>query len=129
MKNVIQVAGPALALVVLAGCGGGSDGTAIPTLTIGHVSHDHQIALGAAALQPQLMKDRCGFHLEELKPRDVYRLRRGDTPLAELLIKKVGGGSRMPAAMSSPARYHSTIVNSGLCNGPCSPRRNTRATW
>ena len=37
--------------------------------------------------------------------------------------------SRMPSAMPSPARYHSTIVNSGLCSGPCSPRRNARVTW
>ena len=73
----------------------------IPVLTVGHVGHDHQIALGVAAMQPDLMESRCGAHLEELKPREVYRLVRGDRALCELRIKKVGGGSRMPTAMSN----------------------------
>ena len=28
----------------------------VPSLTLGHVGHDHQIALGVAALKPDLMK-------------------------------------------------------------------------
>ncbi len=72
----------------------------IPTLTIGHVGHDHQIALGLAAMEPEFMQETCGVHLKELKSREVYRLMAGDKPMAEFLVKVVGGGSRMPTAMS-----------------------------
>ena len=105
-RNVTHAAVGFLALLLCA-CGGkteqGSPGGAapeIPTLTLGHVGHDHQIALGVAALEPGLIQERCGFHLEEKKPREVYRLMAGDVPLADLLVKKVGGGSRMPSAMA-----------------------------
>lgn len=71
-----------------------------PTLTIGHVGHDHQIALGVAAMKPDYMKKECGVYLKEMKPREVYHLMKGGKTLAEFLVKKVGGGSRMPSAMS-----------------------------
>jgi len=95
----------AIAALLAAGCGksekkGGPGAVPIPTLTIGHVGHDHHIALGVAALEPGLVEKKCGFRLVEEKPREVYRLMEGDVPLARLLVKKVGGGSRMPTAMS-----------------------------
>jgi NitT/TauT family transport system substrate-binding protein len=46
------------------------------------------------------MRQACGLHLEALKPREVYRMVQGGRPIAELHVKKVGGGSRMPEAMS-----------------------------
>ncbi|MEN8149402.1 MAG: ABC transporter substrate-binding protein [Planctomycetota bacterium] len=71
----------------------------LPKLTIGHVGHDHQIALYVAALQPKLLKERGGVWLKEKKPREVYDLMDGDEAVAELHLTKVGGGSNMPAAM------------------------------
>ena len=112
MKRIAWLAASLIAALLLVACGGNggsskSDGNGssnsperLPTLTVGHVGHDHQIALGLAALEPERMQKACGAHLKELKPREVYQLVAGDKPLAELHIKKVGGGSRMPEAMS-----------------------------
>jgi NitT/TauT family transport system substrate-binding protein len=103
MPTIVRGSLLGLALVLAAACGGGGPGentAALPVLTVGHVGHDHQIALGVAALEPELMQRECGVHLEELKAREVYRMMRGDRPIAELHVKKVGGGSRMPEAMS-----------------------------
>lgn len=104
MKGIMIPAVLAAVLLLFAGCSKESEEAAapaeIPSLTLGHVGHDHQIALGVAAMQPDLMQDKCGYHLEELKAREVYNLKRGDDVLAEILVKVVGGGSRMPTAMS-----------------------------
>ncbi len=82
-------------------CGGEEtqDGEQPPKITIGHVGHDHQIALFVAALEPDPIKAKCGIALVEKKAREVYDLVEGDEVLAELHLKKVGGGSKMPAAM------------------------------
>mgnify|MGYP006295571539 CR=1 FL=1 len=105
------IAVPALALPLwLAGCGGeekkepaGREARTPVQLAIGHVGHDHQIALGLAALRPEATKEACGIHLVERKPREVYDLHRGGERLARFLVKKVGGGSNMPAAMEKGA--------------------------
>jgi NitT/TauT family transport system substrate-binding protein len=92
----------ALAAALLAGCGGNETGTAPagpPRLTVGHVGHDHQIALYVAALAPEKLRARGGIWMREKKAREVYDLMDGDTPIAELHLVKVGGGSQMPAAM------------------------------
>lgn len=69
------------------------------TLTVGHVGHDHQIALGVAALEGERFRKECGIYLKERKHREVYDLIDGGKPVARLLIRKVKGGSAMPAAM------------------------------
>ncbi|MBN2492578.1 MAG: ABC transporter substrate-binding protein [Planctomycetes bacterium] len=92
-----------LAAMLVTACGGADQESvpaAVPLLTLGHVGHDHQIALGVAALEPEKMRQQCGIHLQELKPREVYRMMEGERPIAELHVKKVGGGSKMPEAMS-----------------------------
>jgi NitT/TauT family transport system substrate-binding protein len=97
-----------LALTVLAGCGGepadestGGDAEGeVPTLRLGHVGHDHHLALYVAALEGERFKADYGTYLEEVKPREVYDLADGGRRLARLQFLKVGGGSRMPAAMS-----------------------------
>jgi len=71
----------------------------LPVLRVGHVGHDHQIALGVAALKGQAFQADCGVWFQELKPREVYILHERETPLAELHLIKVQGGSAMPAAM------------------------------
>jgi sulfonate transport system substrate-binding protein len=73
--------------------------TAQPVVNIGHVGHDHQIALGVAALKGKAMQTQCGVWLKELKSRQVYELCDDSKVLAELHLHKVKGGSAMPAAM------------------------------
>ena len=94
----------ALVALVLLACGGSDETTGkapvqLPTLKIGHVGHDHHIALYIAALDPEETKRRCGAWLAEKKPNEVYDLVVEGDPIAELHLIKVGGGSNMPAAM------------------------------
>ena len=94
-----------LLAVAVAGCGKREkpetkeDAAPPVTITVGDVRHDHQIALGVAALQADRMKAEFGIYLKEVKAREVYDLIEGDQPLARLMIKKVSGASAMPAAM------------------------------
>ncbi len=98
MKSVLLCFGIFLVLLLPASCGRSGGGN-LPTLSVGHVGHDHQLALGAAALKPGVMEKACGIHLKEEKPREVYLMVKGGKPEARIFIRKVGGGSRMPAAM------------------------------
>ncbi len=70
------------------------------TLKVGHVGHDHHLALYLAALEGERFKKEFGIYLKEIKSREVYDLVEGDKVLARLRFLKVGGGARMPAAMS-----------------------------
>jgi NitT/TauT family transport system substrate-binding protein len=72
----------------------------LPTLRVGHVGHDHQLALYVAALESAGRKEAWGIHLRELKPKEVYDLVEGDMPIARLRFVQTEGGSAMPAAMS-----------------------------
>jgi len=100
----------AVTALAVAGCGGeqageddkpaGEDGKAIATLHVGHVGHDHQIALYVAALAGESFVKQYGVGLKPVKDREVYDLIEGGRTLARLRLVKVGGGSRMPAAMS-----------------------------
>jgi len=71
----------------------------VPQLRVGHVGHDHQLALYVAALEGRLLEPRCRAYLEKVKEKEVYDLIDGGAKLARLHLVKVGGGSRMPAAM------------------------------
>jgi NitT/TauT family transport system substrate-binding protein len=90
-----------LAATALTACGGGTESpaTKVPRITIGHVGHDHQIALFIAALRPSVVEEVCGISLVPKKEREVYDLVKDGKVLAELHLSKVGGGSKMPAAM------------------------------
>jgi NitT/TauT family transport system substrate-binding protein len=91
----------------MCGCGDSTApdaGDAPPaTIHVGHVGHDHQIALGVAALHGERFRKDFGVYLKEVKPREVYDLIEGDKALARLHIRKVKGGSAMPAAMAAGA--------------------------
>jgi NitT/TauT family transport system substrate-binding protein len=69
------------------------------TLTLGHVGHDHQIAVYVAADEGQALEERYGVYLKPLKDREVYELVEGGRTVARVRMIKVGGGSGMPAAM------------------------------
>lgn len=69
-------------------------------LRVGHVGHDHHLALYVAALASDRCKKDFGIYLRQVKPKEVYDLVENGKALARLHLIKVGGGSRMPAAMS-----------------------------
>jgi sulfonate transport system substrate-binding protein len=106
MNRQLYLLAVLLAAVVLTACGGdpadtngdSPDGPP-PQITIGHVGHDHQIALFVAALEPGPIEKACGVALVEKKAKEVYDLVENGEVLAEIHMKKVGGGSKMPAAM------------------------------
>lgn len=70
------------------------------SLKVGHVGHDHHLALYVAALEGERFKKNHGIYLKEVKSREVYDLIENGKTHARLRLLKVGGGSRMPAAMS-----------------------------
>jgi len=74
--------------------------TAPPIITVGHVGHDHQIALYVAALEGEKLADAYGICLKMVKDREVYDLIDCGKTVARLKLVKVGGGAKMPAAMS-----------------------------
>ncbi len=93
----------------LGGCGEGPAETPAPPgptpndapqLTVGHVGHDHHLALYVAALEGEALAGADATHLREVKEKEVYDLVDGGTVVARLRFLKVGGGSNMPAAMS-----------------------------
>jgi len=69
------------------------------TLTLGHVGHDHQIALYVAADQGEALEAEYGVYLKPLKDREVYDLMDQGRNVARIHLIRVGGGSGMPAAM------------------------------
>lgn len=85
------------AAVVLRGAPARSEG--VPLVNLGHVGHDHQIALYVAADAGQALEQAYGVHLAPLKDREVYELFDGGRKVAQINLVKVGGGSGMPAAM------------------------------
>jgi NitT/TauT family transport system substrate-binding protein len=89
------------AALLTAGFAGGVPSRAeeVPTLAVGHVGHDHQIALYVAADAGQALEDAYGVRLAPLKDREVYELFDRGKKVAQVNLIKVGGGSGMPAAM------------------------------
>ncbi|MFH1742531.1 MAG: ABC transporter substrate-binding protein [bacterium] len=71
----------------------------VPEFRVGHVGHDHHLALYVAALEGEALDSHCGAFLKEIKETEVYDLIVSGEHLARLRFVKVGGGSRMPAAM------------------------------
>lgn len=98
MRSAAWLAG-ACALALLAGFPGVTAGEELPTLSVGHVGHDHQLALYVAADAGPALEERYGVGLRPLKDREVYELVDGGRPVAQVRLLKVGGGSGMPAAM------------------------------
>lgn len=72
----------------------------LPLLRVGHVGHDHHSALYVAALAGTAFQKPYGIWLEEVRPKELYRLHDGRKTVGEIQLFKAGGGSDMPAAMS-----------------------------
>lgn len=71
----------------------------LPMITVGHVGHDHQLALYVAAEAGKSLEKQYGVYLKELKPQEVYELYDSGKRVASVRMVRVGGGAKMPAAL------------------------------
>jgi NitT/TauT family transport system substrate-binding protein len=69
-------------------------------LTVGHVNHDHQIALYVAADNSAAYEKESGLALRMVEDRRRYELFDRERKVADVDVVVVGGGSRMPTALS-----------------------------
>lgn len=90
-----------LLLVVPPGCSQKTPAPdAPPMLRVGHVGHDHHLALYVAAQEGERFRQRYGVHLQLLKEQEVYDLVEGGKTLARLRLIKVAGGSNLPTTLA-----------------------------
>jgi sulfonate transport system substrate-binding protein len=85
--------------LILAACGQPSDAPqsdAVVLLKVGHVGHDHHLALFVAC---DTARD-SGIHLKVVEDRKHYELFDGARKLADIELVRVGGGSKMPTALA-----------------------------
>jgi NitT/TauT family transport system substrate-binding protein len=73
----------------------------LPVIKVGHVGHDHQIALYVAADEGRALEKHYGVYLEKLKDFEVYDLYDKGRAVARVHFVRVGGGAKMPAALSA----------------------------
>lgn len=74
----------------------------LPHIKIGHVGHDHHMALFLAADRGRTMEGKSsGYWLNKIKDRHIYQLMKGDAPQALVEVIKVGGGMGMPSSIAS----------------------------
>lgn len=71
----------------------------LPLIKVGHVGHDHQIALYVAVEEGRSLEKQYGVYFKELKSQEVYELYDKGKAVARVHIVRVGGGSKMPAAL------------------------------
>jgi len=93
------------ATLFLAGCGSSEsrepmDRPAVPDIRVGHVGHDHQIALFVAADNADRFSMKTGISLKMVEDRKLYELFDGKRKLANVEIVLVGGGAKMPTALA-----------------------------
>jgi NitT/TauT family transport system substrate-binding protein len=91
----------ALTLLAMAGLRGAalSADEGLPLIRVGHVGHDHQLALYVAADAGPALDKAYGVSFRELKAQEVYDLYDNGKPVARVHLVRVGGGSKMPAAL------------------------------
>ncbi len=69
------------------------------TLKVGHVGHDHHLALYMACDYADELSIN-GVRLEKVEDMKYYTLYKNETKLADVEIVKVGGGAKMPTALA-----------------------------
>ena len=69
------------------------------TLKIGHVGHDHHLALFVACDYANELTTG-GVTLKKIEDKKFYQLHDNGQKIADIEIIKVGGGSKMPAALA-----------------------------
>ncbi len=90
-------------LLTLPGCSrdDSPEGQSKPvTIRLGHVGHDHHLALFVAADNADKYHNQTQITLKLVEDRKLYELFEAGQKLADIEIVKVGGGSRMPAALA-----------------------------
>ena len=69
-------------------------------LKVGHVGHDHHLALFVALDNAQDYATETGLSLNVIEDRKFYELTDDGRVVANVQIVKVGGGSKMPTALA-----------------------------
>ena len=85
---------------LLCGCGSDSDSQDIPTIKVGHVGHDHHVALFVALDKAEEFSRQTGISLRTIEDRKLYELTENGQKIADVQIVRVGGGSKMPTALA-----------------------------
>ncbi len=98
MKRIAGIA-VLLLFAVTAMAAKGADEQDVPMIKVGHVGHDHQIALYVAAEAGSDLEKKYDVFLKELKPQEVYELHDRGRRVAIVHMVRVGGGAKMPAAI------------------------------
>ncbi len=70
------------------------------TIKVGHVGHDHHLALFVACDNAGLYETVCGIGLKAVDDQKLYELTKNGQKIADVQIVKVGGGSKMPTALA-----------------------------
>jgi NitT/TauT family transport system substrate-binding protein len=79
----------------------GSPGAAAPvTIRLGHVGHDHHIALFVAFDNAAQYARQSGISVKTIEDQKFYELFDQGKKIADVEIVKVGGGSKMPTALA-----------------------------
>jgi len=74
--------------------------TAPTTIKVGHVGHDHHIALFVALDNASLYAKESGINVKVVEDRKFYNLFDKGQKVANMEIVRVGGGSKMPTALA-----------------------------
>jgi NitT/TauT family transport system substrate-binding protein len=100
MKKVtIPVLGFLALLCLCSGCRKKSE-TEVVSLRVGHVGHDHHLALYVAADNTAQYAKGSSVALKTVEDRKFYALTDKGEKVADVEIVKVGGGSKMPTALA-----------------------------
>lgn len=96
---------PMLSLVLLSGCSkeaetAVSGGPKPVTIKVGHVGHDHHIALFVALDNADKFSKTSGIELRTIEDRQRYELIVKNRKIADVQIVMVGGGAKMPTALA-----------------------------
>jgi len=74
--------------------------TAPVTIRVGHVGHDHHIALFVAFDNAAQYAEQSGISVRTIEDQKFYELFDRGQKIADVEIVKVGGGSKMPTALA-----------------------------
>lgn len=99
MEKAFKSALYLLSFFVLSASLPGIAGENLSILTVGHVGHDHQLALYVAAQSGKALEKEYGVYLKELKQQEAYDLYDHGKLITRVLMVRVGGGAKMPAAL------------------------------
>lgn len=69
-------------------------------LKVGHVGHDHHLAMFVALDSLDKYEKETGIKVKKVKDKTFYELYKDNKKIADIEVKKVGGGSKMPVALS-----------------------------